>query len=137
MADVDARIFRVLLEVADLERAAAFYSTLLDVEGRAVGGARYYFYCGDMILGLVDVSAAGARPQAAPQDIYFSVAQLEPFFERALQLKALSTGDVHGENAGAIVERPWGERSFYCVDPYGNGLCFVDEATLFTGKEES
>lgn len=29
--------------------------------------------------------------------------------------------------------RPWGERSFYCRDPFGNGLCFVDEKTLFTG----
>ena len=26
-----------------------------------------------------------------------------------------------------------GERSFYARDPFGNGLCFVDENTLFTG----
>jgi hypothetical protein len=26
------------------------------------------------------------------------------------------------------------ERSFYVHDPWGNGLCFVDENTLFTGK---
>ncbi len=25
------------------------------------------------------------------------------------------------------------ERSFYAVDPWGNGLCFVDDTTLFTG----
>jgi hypothetical protein len=36
--------------------------------------------------------------------------------------------------AGAIVRRPWGERSFYAVDPFGNKLCFVDRATLFTGR---
>ena len=33
-----------------------------------------------------------------------------------------------------IVKRPWGELSFYAEDPWGNGLCFVDEKTLFTGK---
>ncbi len=43
-------------------------------------------------------------------------------------------GDVHGASAGEVVRRPWGERSFYAYDPWGNGLCFVDENTLFTGK---
>ena len=33
-----------------------------------------------------------------------------------------------------IEKRPWGERSFYCLDPDGNRLCFVDEATLFRGR---
>ena len=32
--------------------------------------------------------------------------------------------------------RPWGERSFYLRDPFGNPLCFVDAATLFTGPRE-
>jgi hypothetical protein len=32
------------------------------------------------------------------------------------------------------VTRPWGERSFYAFDPDGNGLCFVDERTVFTGR---
>ena len=27
-----------------------------------------------------------------------------------------------------------GRRSFYVDDPWGNGLCFVDENTLFTGR---
>jgi hypothetical protein len=34
---------------------------------------------------------------------------------------------------GRIATRPWGERSFYLRDPFGNPLCFVDAATLFTG----
>jgi len=41
-------------------------------------------------------------------------------------------GDVHGSPAGAIAVRPWGERSFYAVDPFGKRLCFVDERTKFT-----
>jgi len=32
--------------------------------------------------------------------------------------------------------RPWGERSFYAHDPFGNPLCFVDATTIFTGKVE-
>jgi hypothetical protein len=35
---------------------------------------------------------------------------------------------------GAIARRPWGERSFYMRDPFGNPLCFVDEASLFTAQ---
>jgi hypothetical protein len=34
---------------------------------------------------------------------------------------------------GRIAVRPWGERSFYLHDPFGNPLCFVDARTLFTG----
>jgi len=48
-------------------------------------------------------------------------------------LDCLAKGIVHGEPAGGIVVRPWGERSFYVLDPYGNGLCFVDASTVFTG----
>jgi hypothetical protein len=35
-----------------------------------------------------------------------------------------------------IRKRPWGEKSFYARDPFGNPICFVDEKTVFTGKEE-
>jgi len=34
---------------------------------------------------------------------------------------------------GRIETRPWGERSFYMKDLFGNPLCFVDEQTVFTG----
>jgi hypothetical protein len=42
--------------------------------------------------------------------------------------------EVHEESAGDMVTRPWGERSFYVKDPWGNGLCFVDEKTIYTGR---
>jgi hypothetical protein len=35
---------------------------------------------------------------------------------------------------GRIARRPWGERSFYLREPFGNPLCFVDSAALFTGR---
>jgi len=34
--------------------------------------------------------------------------------------------------AGAVTTRPWGERSFYVVDPWGNDLCFCENGTLYT-----
>jgi hypothetical protein len=30
------------------------------------------------------------------------------------------------------MQRPWGERSFYVVDPWGNDLCFCENGTLYT-----
>jgi hypothetical protein len=35
---------------------------------------------------------------------------------------------------GAIARRPWGEESFYASDPFGNPLCFVSSASVFTGS---
>ena len=35
---------------------------------------------------------------------------------------------------GEVAERPWGERSFYANDPFGNKICFVDRPTVFTGE---
>jgi hypothetical protein len=31
-----------------------------------------------------------------------------------------------------VIERPWGERSFYATDLWGNELCFVADGTLYT-----
>jgi hypothetical protein len=87
-----------------------------------------------VILALVDVTAGGEEAKPLPDYIYFSVDDLDQVYERARGLGCLSTEDVHGASAGEIVVRPWGERSFYVYDPWGNGLCFVDEKTLFTGR---
>ena len=123
-------IFRVALEVSDGAKAARFYERLLGVPGRAVGGARHYFDCGGVIVALIEV----ARPEPAPENLYFAVANLAAAHARARSLRCLSREKVHGEPGGAIVRRPWGERSFYAVDRDGNLLCFVDRRTLFTGR---
>jgi len=128
-------LYRIILQVDNLDRAEKFYGTLLGDRGRRIPrGSRHYIDCGPVILALVDVSAEGSEPKPLPDYIYFSVNDLEAFHQRAQQLGCLSTEDVHGASAGEIVKRPWGERSFYAYDPWGNGLCFVDENTLFTGK---
>lgn len=123
-------IFRVVLQVSKLEAAQHFYSELLAAPGRLVGGGRLYFDCGGVWLSLQE---HGKAPAASSDDLYFSVADVESFHARAQKLGCLSTADVHGKPGGAIVERPWGERSFYAEDPDGNGLCFVDAQTRFTG----
>jgi predicted enzyme related to lactoylglutathione lyase len=127
-------LFRILLEVTDIERATKFYAELLGDAGRRVHGGRHYFDCGGAIVGLLDVSPSRRAARPAPQHAYFAVGDLEAFFRRAEALSALSREEVHGAPAGKIVQRPWGERSFYAEDPFGNPLCFVDEKTLFTGR---
>jgi uncharacterized glyoxalase superfamily protein PhnB len=129
------KMFRVAVQVADLDSAADFYGKLLDDPGRRIPrGSRHYFDCGPMILALVDVAAGGQEAKPIPDYLYFAVADLKAVHERAKALGCLAKDEVHGEAAGEMVRRPWGELSFYAEDPWGNGLCFVDETTLFTGK---
>jgi len=131
-----SKLFRVALQVADLDRASAFYAKLLDDPGIPIPrGSRHYFNCGPVILALVDVAKGpGGKPQPTPDYIYFAVNNLQEVFARAKALNCLANDRYHDQNAGEILQRPWGEVSFYCEDPWGNGLCFVDETTLFTGK---
>src|SRR5262249_5993359 len=44
------QIFRVTIQVANVEEAARFYTTLLGIAGRSVRGSRYYFECGHVLL---------------------------------------------------------------------------------------
>jgi catechol 2,3-dioxygenase-like lactoylglutathione lyase family enzyme len=128
-------LYRIILQVSDLDRAEEFYGQLLGDPGRRIPRAsRHYIDCGPVILALVDVTSEGDQPKPIPDNIYFAVARLEEFHQRAKALNCLSNEDVHGDSAGDIVKRPWGERSFYALDPWGNKLCFVDDTTLFTGR---
>jgi catechol 2,3-dioxygenase-like lactoylglutathione lyase family enzyme len=125
------RLFRVTLEVGDAEMASTFYRALFGERPRPVGGGRSYLDCGSTILALISTGEP-ARP--IPQYLYFEVDDLEAVHARAGELGALSTADVHDRPGGEIQRRPWGERSFYAEDPWGNGLCFVQSGTLFTGE---
>lgn len=121
-------IYRIIVSVSDIDKAIRFYADLLGTPGRGVGGGRHYFDCGPVILALLD-----NKKPPLPEYIYFAVSNLEQVYERAQKLNCLSTAEVHNAPAGEIVIRPWRERCFYAYDPFGNGLCFVDENTLFTG----
>jgi len=127
------QFFRLNIEVGDLDSAHSFYTKLLGIDGRKQAGSRVYFECGPVTLQVLDVSSAG-KPHPAAKALYFTVGDLDRAFERAKALGCLSSGDVHDAPAGGIAVRPWGERSFYAQDPWGNPLCFVEEGTVYTGK---
>lgn len=123
------KLFRVILPVADIEAATAFYRDLLADPGERVSPGRHYFNCDGVILACFDPQADGdafeSRPN--PDNVYFAVGDLEAVFERARGLPCRKIDR-------AIETRPWGERSFYAQDPFGNPICFVDERTVFTGS---
>ncbi len=131
MTDVP-QFFRMNIEVGNLEQAIGFYSKLLAAQGRKQPGNRVYFEAGPVTLQVLDVSPM-AQPHTAAKALYFTVKDLEAAFERARELGCLSQESVHDAPGGGIVVRPWGERSFYALDPWGNPLCFVEEGTVYTG----
>ena len=126
------KLFRITVEVSNLDEAATFYAKLFDTEGKRHPGARHYFNCGGVIVAVLDVSQGGMTPTPGPKSLYFAVKDLEAVHKRAASLNALAPYKVHGESAGNMTRRPWGERSFYVVDKWGNDLCFVEEGTLYT-----
>jgi predicted enzyme related to lactoylglutathione lyase len=129
------RLFRIILQVDDLDQAEEFYGKLLGDSGRRIPYAsRHYIDCGPVILALVDPSIDGEKAKPQPDYIYFAVDNIEEVYARAKELNCLAAENVHGAASGEIVKRPWGELSFYANDPWGNGLCFVDSTTLFTGR---
>jgi predicted enzyme related to lactoylglutathione lyase len=125
-------LFRINIEVGDLDQAADFYGRLFGLEGRKQAGSRCYFTCGPVTLQVVDVSSVG-RPHPAAKALYFTVNDLDAVFARAQALGCLSQEEVHGVPAGSISVRPWGERSFYAEDKWQNPLCFVEAGTIYPG----
>ena len=122
-------LFRINVEVGDLARAAKEWGALLGAEGRLQAGSRVYFTAGAVTLQVVQHES----PHPAAKALYFLVDELEPVHARAKELGWLSKEKVHGEPGGEISVRPWGERSFYAEDPWGNPLCFVQTGTTYPG----
>ena len=125
-------LFRLNVEVGNLDQAADFYGKLLGLDGRRQAGSRCYFTCGPVTLQVVDVSSV-ATPHPAAKALYFTVKDLDAVFARAKSLGCLSREDVHGVSSSTISVRPWGERSFYVVDKWQNPLCFVEAGTVYAG----
>lgn len=130
------QLFRVVIHVWNLEEAEAFYSTLLNMKGKRVSPGRHHYQTGAITVALYDaVKEAHFHKGPIPEHLYFAVDNIEEVYARAQQLNCLSNKIIYDEKAGEIILRPWGERSFYAQDPYNNGLCFVDIATLITGND--
>ncbi len=131
------RLYRVILPTDHIETAADYYASLLAQAGIRVSPGRHYFACGDVTLALYCPTADGDHRSPRPnfEHVYFAVDDLEDHFRRAQALGGLSSEVGDGQlPMGQIASRPWGERSFYVRDPFGNPVCFVDSRTLFTGR---
>jgi predicted enzyme related to lactoylglutathione lyase len=121
------RVFRIAIPALQIGPSRAFYESVLALEADDTVPSRLYFHCGDVILALIDWSVEGKGPfQPTPDNIYLATPDLDTVFERAVSAGARLVSPIE--------KRPWGERSFYCLDPDGNRLCFVDDATLFLGR---
>ncbi len=132
-----ARLFRVIVPVSDLDQAAKFYGAVLRSPGLRVSPGRHYFECGGVILACFSPRQDGDNhdPRPNQDNLYFAVDNLEAAYESCQKAGALfAPGEVHGDLAGTIAKRPWGERSFYIHDPFGNPICFVDQSSVFTGS---
>src|SRR5713101_7797565 len=78
-------LFRVIVPVADIDRAARFYAGLLGFDGERIAPERHYFDCGGTLLALVDPAGHNRAFQPNPDHIYFAVDDLEAYFTRAKQ----------------------------------------------------
>ena len=131
------KLYRVIVPVADIDRAATFYGAVLAMPGMRISPGRHYFDCDGTILACFSPQADGDgyEPTPNPEWLYFAVDDLEAVYEAAQRAGAAVPPDDAGGHGpmGKIVTRPWGERSFYALDPFGNKICFVDRETMFTG----
>src|SRR6188768_3836021 len=96
-------VFRVTLQVSNLEEAATFYAKLLATPGQRHPGARHYFDCGGVILAILDTRMGGLTPTPAPKSLYFAVEDIDAAHGRAHALKALSDFSVHGQPASEVI----------------------------------
>ena len=121
------RLFRVLVRVNDIEKAAAFYNVVLGVDGNRISPGRHHYRCGETELACYDPAADGdahdTEVNPSTTQLYFAVEDLEASLSR-----------VRSSDAGQVVQdietKPWGERTFWAADPTGNRLCFVDAHTV-------
>lgn len=131
------RLFRILLPVPDIDAAAKFYGALFGQAGERVSPGRHYFKSGDVVVACYSAAndSDGKPLKPLQTETYFAVPDLQAIYDRAMKAgaKPSTETDHHAGNLARIERRPWGERSFYAEDPFGNPLCFVDEKTLFTG----
>jgi len=84
------KLFRVIVPVTDIDRAAAYYEALLDRQGRRVSSGRHYLDCEGTILALYSPREDGDSfdPRPNQEHLYFAVDDLSAAHRRARQLEA-------------------------------------------------
>lgn len=122
------RLFRVIVPVGDIDAAASFYGRVLGMPGERVSRGRHYFHCEGTILACDDAVADGdgARVGPNPGRVYLATDDLSGAWRRLV-------ADLGERGVSPIEDQPWGERTVYASDPWGNRICFVDRATMFVG----
>jgi predicted enzyme related to lactoylglutathione lyase len=121
------RVFRIAIPASQIAVSRSFYEAVLAIDADDTVPSRLYFHCGDVIVALIDWAIeSGGDFHPTPDDLYLATSELDAVFERAVRAGA--------KIMSPIDKRGWGERSFYCLDPDGNRLCFVDDDTLFLGR---
>ena len=121
------RVFRIAVPASRIEVSRVFYERVLGLDVDDTVPSRLYFHCGDVIVALIDWTVEGRGPfHPTPDNLYVATGELDAVYERAVAAGARVLSPIE--------TRPWSERSFYCLDPDGNRLCFVDETTLFLGR---
>lgn len=113
------------MPVPDLEQGVSFYQQLLGQQGEAVSSDRHYFDCDGLILAVLLPEAEGRDFRANPEWTYLAFEDVEFALATARRLGAVVQSEIE--------THPWGERSAYMLDPFGNPLCFVQAGSEFTG----
>ncbi len=134
-----AALRNVVLPTTSLGRAGAFYEELFGMDMDTVVPNRHFLRCESCQFTLVNPlehATAHELPRGEfrpnPEIVYFAVDDLDSTFERAQKLRMKPPRSEDG--AAGIQTYPWGERSFYGLDPSGNPICLVDDCTLYTGS---
>lgn len=123
--------YRVVVSVPNIiNEAVEFYSQVLGMPGERIEDTRHYFDCQGTILALVDLSGHPREWRPNPDIVYFAVPDIEETCSRTLDA---GCQPPERESEQGIQTQPWGERSFYVGDPFGNPIYFVDDQTLFLG----
>jgi predicted enzyme related to lactoylglutathione lyase len=80
-------LFRVTVEVSDLETATRLYADLFGEGGQRHPGGRHYFDCGEVIVAVLDVSQGGMSPTSGPKSsLFFAVDDVKAVHARAERL---------------------------------------------------
>jgi predicted enzyme related to lactoylglutathione lyase len=125
-SNMKCRLVRVLIRVPEIEGAAAFYEQVLGVSGRRVSPGRHHLALGDIEVVCYDPAADGDLHDTAQSPSLWQLYVAADEIESVLNRVECAMGHVEQP----ISTKPWGERSFYACDPFGNRLCFIEASSL-------
>ncbi len=125
---ISFELFRIILPTHPIQKALDFYEPIFETQALRVSDGRYYFHLGNVILACYDSIADGDLYQIPPnpEHIYISTSHIQDTYQKVQQQNPLVISPK-------IQKMPWGENSFYFIDPFGNKICFVEKGTEFLG----